>query len=284
AAQVGEVEEEGDDDFFGTDSMYGWFFSQAPSEAYPFGVSANAQFLPGDRTCAIAADIKLPAKNRPAFEVLDTQAVKPTRQPTASVPSFSIEGLSLPKGGTTVSLNCEVVRTAGYLQDCFEGARGKPLTPEGRAARERANGIAFDPKQLDPDNDVPLRAVLTMKLLPSEQKTPAELGVSHPAPMSGNPRPTVNHRWAKVATGDELMTRYPMKALREGIQGSITATCTVRADMSLSCTDIIGDPPGVFEGAAKSVLALYRVEPTLKDGTRAEGAVLKLRVKFVIPE
>ncbi|MCE9522516.1 MAG: energy transducer TonB [Alphaproteobacteria bacterium] len=290
-AQVGEAETESEDDLFGEDSAYGWFFAQDASAAYPFGVSATAQYLPERGSCAITADVVMPAKNRPDFEVLDTKTVKPTVLPSPSMLSFSLEGLDLPKGGKTVTLNCAVVRAAGYMEDCFEGVRGSAPTPEGRAAKVRAGKMAFDPKQLDPDNDVPLRAMLAIKLLPSERRTPAELGVSHPAPPVNNPPPppmwtppSVKHVWAKVPTPDELTMRYPAAALRDDIEGAITATCTVRADLSLACTDITGDPPGVFEAAGKSVLALYRVAPTLKDGTLAAGATFKLRVKFVIPD
>ena len=219
--------------------------------------------------------------------------VRPAHQPPPEILSASLEGLDLPKGGKTIQLNCEVVRASGAPRDCFEGARGSTPTPEGRAATVRAYYIVFDPKQLDPDNDVPLRVTLAIKLSPAERRAQVKLGAPKnpppplpmqvPSPPSRTPS-SLKVVWTKVPTANELSARYPAVALRDGIKGSIVASCTVRADLSLSCQALASDPPGVFEAAGQSVFELYRVAPVLKDGTLAVGTTLKQRVLFRIEE
>lgn len=282
-ARVGEAELEIDGERFGDASVFAWFFSQPAAGDRRYAIVASAQYTPFTDKCAIAADVTVAKVGRPAYETMDVSALKAVQQPTRFDLSDSIEGLTLPKAGVTVALDCEVVRGNGRIRDCFSGERGKPLSQEARAAVRRLNATVFDPKQLDPDNDVPLRGVFSVKLKPGDRmKAPA---LPLPTVMVPPPRSadnTINHVWAYSPAPGEVSKLYPARALDAGIEGRITADCTVREDLSLRCINVASTPSNdsAFEEAALKVIALHRVAPVMRDGTLAAGAEFPLAVKF----
>ena len=107
--------------------------------------------------------------------------------------------------------------------------------------------------------------------------------VAPPAPAAVR-QITTSYTWAKIPTPTELEARYPRAALNDGIEGFIVARCTVREDLSLSCTDVVSTPEGTFEEAGTDVIALFRVAPLLREGKSAVGATFPLRVRFQIAE
>jgi hypothetical protein len=230
---------------------------------------------------SIAADISKKLPYRLVPETLDTARVKPVAKTSAATLHHSIHGLDLPKQGVSVPMRCSIERTTGRVRTCRRDPQSDARSREEIAAAQRLEDIRFDPKQLDPDNDVPLEATFAVKLSPSDRRPEFERP-RMPAAKPPVPLRTFNHVWARTATFGQLMALYPREALSKGIEGRVTATCVVQADLSIACTNLVNATPDIpaFEDAARRVFAYYRVEPLLRDGKSAVGTSIPLAIRF----
>jgi hypothetical protein len=285
-ATVGEAESRASGDWLGEDTIVSWFFSQEAGASSPFGIRASAQYLPRKDKCDIAANIVKPPTGAPAFETLDLKAVKPIGNVDATRLSVTAIDPNLPKGGAIVTLDCAINRMSGRADDCFEGERDRKMSQTALAALRRVWGVSFDPAKLDPDNEIPLRAVFAVRVTPEPPGTPRPLPPV-PVPLS----PTVRHApgtpvgpfvWTRVATPNELSEFYPADALAAGAEGYFRARCTVREDLSLSCPKVLSRPANDrrFDEAAQKVIGLFRVAPVRQDGQLAVGTEGPVAVRF----
>jgi hypothetical protein len=257
-----------------TDQTTVWEFGQETSDAYPYSIQGEARFkdaeAPEDaETCDIYATLKAHPVARPAFEMLDAK-IKPVTLPSAALLHESIDGLLLPVSGVTLSFTCGIDRATGKLWGCGTGAEKK--TPEERAGQRRLDAYVYDPKKLDPDNDVPLRTTISVKLSPNDRDA-KRLAAALAVPV-----------WIETATPTQLSRNYPVRALSLGLQARVKATCTIQADYSVACDTIATDPPGLveFEMAARKVLKFYRAAPLLRNGKPAAGATATIAIRFTI--
>jgi hypothetical protein len=167
-----------------------------------------------------------------------------------------------------------VDRATGQLQGCALPTAADEATREARAAKTRLREYRYDPKQLDPDNDLRLQTDVTIKLsLADRDPALAAAAPAHPV-------------WAQTASPSELSRHYPARALAEGIRARVVATCRIEPDLTLACLSFETDPPGLtmFEDATKRILSKYRASPRLKNDAPATGAIVKVPLRFEVEE
>jgi hypothetical protein len=281
-----------------------WSTGQRAKDEFPYALDLKAAFHKGDETlpsvCHIEATVtRYPLDRqwpgRPSFEELDTAKNKLTQKPTMALLHNSLDGFELPAEGVALAYRCEVNRVNGKVLYCQPHERKYGDAKHERAARMRYAAMGFDPKGLDPDNDLPLKTTVTIKLLPSERvKAEALKDVVKPASpgttaLTSTPvkvPPPSAPVWSQSATSADLSRFYPVQALRLGIEARVVATCRVAEDLSLACVSFEINPPEhtMFEDAAKRIVALYRASPKLKDGKDAAGAVVRLPILFKLAD
>ena len=264
-----------------------WEFEQANSDASPYALRAFAYFdelaLQPDAglndepssACVIEASLQAKPKGRPNFDTLDLAKVKPVALPSRALLHDTLAGIDLPQGGLTLPFRCHVVRHKGTLEQCYPA--GEPgVTPFELklAAQTRLDAYRFNPVQLDPDSDVPLHAVIDVRLSPKD-RDPKRAAAAGPIPI-----------WRETASFSELSREYPAEALRREVEALVTATCRIKSDLSLDCLSFETDPPGLneFHRPAARVLSHYRAAPRLRNDQPAAGAMVTVRIRFEIEE
>lgn len=255
-----------------------WDFIKHASRTYDYSIGADGWFhkneSAGKSTCSIKAELRSQPKDRPAFELLDTVKVKPIALPSAATRHYSLDGFDLPAEGVTLQFRCDIGRETGQLQGCALPTAAEENTREARAARTRLREYRYDPKQLDPDNDLRLQTNVTIKLSRAD-RDPALAAAAPALPV-----------WAQTASPSELSRHYPARALANGIKAKVVATCRIEPDLSLACLSFETDPPGLtmFEDATKRILSKYRASPRLKNDAPAAGSIVKVPLRFEFEE
>jgi len=260
-----------------------WQFEQPASGTSPYALRVFGYFDelawsddagPDDEpgpACVIEATLQAKPKGRPDFDVLDMKKVKPIARPTPTLLHDTLDGMDLPAAGITLPFRCAVVREKGTLEQCMQ------LSPiDSRfnlfAAQRRLFVYRFDPKQLDADSDVPLHAMIDVHFTPKD-RDPKRAAAAGPIPI-----------WTREANPSELSREYPPDALRRDVGALVTATCSIKPDLSLDCMTFETDPPGLteFHRPAGRVLSHYRAAPRLRNDKPAAGATVKVRIRFQI--
>lgn len=260
-----------------------WEFEQAASDAYPYALRVFSYFDelawsddagPDDEpgpACVIEATLQAKPKGRPDFDLLDMKKVKPIARPAPALLHDTLDGMDLPAAGITLPFRCQVVRQKGTLEQCMQIS---PVDSSFNlfAAQRRLFAYRFDPKQLDADSDVPLHAMIDVRFLPKD-RDPKRSAAAGPVPI-----------WTKVATSSQLSREYPPDALRNDVQALVTATCRIRADLSLECLSFDTIPADLkqFHRPAERVLSHYRAASRLKNDLPAAGAIVQVRIRFQI--
>ena len=285
-AKIREIEYDDNDDME-------WATGQRAKDDFPYALDLKASFYKGDKAlCHIQATVtRYPLDRqwpgRPSFEELDTARNKLTQKPSIAILHNSLDGIDLPPEGVSLAYRCDVDRVNGKVFYCRPHERKYGDAKLERAARLRYAAMGFDPKGLDPDNDLPLRTTLTIKLSPSERlkKEKPKTGGLPPivlAPPPPDPAPS----WSQMPTSADLSRFYPLEALSKELEARVVATCRIAEDLSLVCTRFEINPPEhtMFEAAAKRILMLYRANPKLRDGKDAAGAVVRVPIRFELAE
>jgi len=253
-------------------------------DPYAFELTADYNDEGVEPNCRIEAIVELMPPGRPVMDTLDPAGQKLIAKPSAATMHYSLEGVDLPPQGLTLAYRCAVERPTGKLHHCVAGDRERAEAPVERAAFKRLAEMKLDPATLDPDSDLMLQTVITIKLSPSDRvKNPPKLTMS-PAPPPLTPRPVPV--WTRAPTSADLSRHYPTEALNKDLQARVFATCRIAEDLSLACARFEINPPEntMFEDAARRILALYRAGPKLKDGTDAVGAVVRVPIRFQLED
>ena len=227
--------------------------------------------------------------NIPAEVLLDVGRTPFVAQPTIAVLHHSLDAVTgLPPEGVSVSMNCAVRRDSGELRDCRAAgpeAGTASIAPGVLAAvKFRLRHLRFDPQAIDPNDPAPLRAVLPVRVSPSDR---VQLG---PIPATLHALREV--RWDARPTGADLERACPPEALRNELQAVVTASCRIQPDLSAVCTDarvtssdVDAKYTRMFEIAAYEVLTKFRAKSLLRDDvTPAVGAWFTGSVAFRIAD
>ena len=118
--------------------------------------------------------------------------------------------------------------------------------------------------------------------LPQAAPTGAPPVISSPSA----PRPApITPVWTALLTADAFARYYPERAARLGISGQAVIKCRVQADGMLGECTVLSEEPadGQFGEAALKLSALFKMQPTTRDGLPTAGGWVVIPIRFAMP-
>lgn len=130
--------------------------------------------------------------------------------------------------------------------------------------------------------------VAALALCASAGGASAQPSAATPPPTSTAPapQPTGRPQWQTLPDGDALRAFYPPRALELNSAGSATITCTATANGSLADCRVASETPEDigFGEAALRLSAQFRMQPTTTTGAPVAGMVLRIPIRFRLPD
>jgi hypothetical protein len=121
-------------------------------------------------------------------------------------------------------------------------------------------------------------AVMMMSGAAPSAETPVDLRRADQLVFDADPQAT------------DLALRYPLSALRDGVEAKVDVTCVVRPDLTADCPHIAVGTTGdermvrAFRRASWSIARLFRLAPQTKDGKSPVGIWFRKTISFKLQE
>ena len=121
--------------------------------------------------------------------------------------------------------------------------------------------------------DTSKASILPTDVGPSNDLTPAKHQITDP-------------HWLSQPTADEFADAYPPRALSLGKSGFASLACTVTASGALTGCSVAEETPAGwgFGAAALKLAKRFRLVPREEDGSPVGGAMVRIPVRFRLPD
>jgi len=157
------------------------------------------------------------------------------------------------------------------------------------------HSVAQRPVAIHVPDHVPVQAQDAIKVLPPpanpqvDVTKPQVLQAEDIAPQTDAKPKThliTDPQWASRPTGDELADAYPQRALLAGKSGVVSLACTVLASGALADCMVAEEKPAGwgFGAAALGLTKRFRLVPREEDGTPVGGAMVRIPIRFSLPD
>ncbi len=259
-----------------------------PQSEWPFELSASLH--DGATTVNMSGEVRAAIEGKPALCVIRVALGEYTKRPRRGSLSFadliftatpsigrlhhSLDNAPLPAQPVNVALDCAIDDADGHLGGCVADQKNDPAAaPYIDAALQRVSDYRIADKTSGGKWTPGENTVATLRIAASDRRDGLKVDASKQGLLTftGQPR------------AEEMVRFYPRDALAAGAGAEIQVGCVVQTDFSVICPEISvpeGTYQAQFRAAASQLVTLYRVAPTLTDGTSAVGTGFRATLKL----
>ncbi|HVP85430.1 MAG TPA: hypothetical protein VMS78_11975 [Rhizomicrobium sp.] len=259
-----------------------------PESEWPFELSAVVH--EGDTTINMSGEVHPAMGDKPAQCIVRVTLGEYTKRPRKGTVAFndlvftaepslsrlhhSLDNVAPPAAPITVALDCTIDDNDGHLENCKPDSANDPTAQSyAGVALARANDYRVADKTSSGKWTPGESTTLQIHIAAGDRHDDARVSIAKQSLLkfTAYPRP------------EEMIRFYPQDALAAGASTEIEVGCVIQTDFSAICPEI-SVPSGPFQAqfraAASNIVTVYRVAPTLSDGSSAVGAGFRAKLKL----